>query len=377
MFRKVIFWSHLVIGLLAAIVVFILCLSGALLSFEQQSIDWAESSSLALPPAGMTERLPTDQLVASAMKVETARPGNVRYSVDPKIPVRIAFANRSIVCINAYTGVVLGRGATSLRAFYAFLRNAHVALALPKESEKTGSAIVGACNLGFIFLMLTGFYLWWPRKWHWNALRNSMAIRFDVAGKQRDWNWHNAFGFWALIPLFIMATTGVVLAYQSANQGMLSLARKYGSKAVASPQLAAPITTAQKPGWSQILSNVEQSVPAWHSMSVQWPDDKSTTIAFMVSEGNDAEAEKLVNVSVNRATAAVTQVLRWENREPDIRARMIARHAHTGALGGLLGQVLAAFGCLAGVMLTYTGIALSLRRFFGRKSSAVINQTVV
>ena len=47
MIRKIFFWSHLIVGLVASVVVFVLCLSGALLAFERPSLDWAERSALA------------------------------------------------------------------------------------------------------------------------------------------------------------------------------------------------------------------------------------------------------------------------------------------------------------------------------------------
>ena len=65
--------------------------------------DWAERSALALPPPGVTEPLPADALVAGAAGAEPARATNVRYAADPRMPARIAFANGSILCVNAYT----------------------------------------------------------------------------------------------------------------------------------------------------------------------------------------------------------------------------------------------------------------------------------
>jgi len=369
MIRKIFFWSHLVVGLIASMVVFVLCLSGALLAFERQSLDWAERSALALPPPGAAERLPADLLVAAAARVELARPTGVRYTNDPRMPVRIGFANNTSVSVNAYTGAVLGRGPAALRAFYAFVRRAHVALALPRGVEKSGPPIVGACNLAFVFLLLTGPVIWWPRKWKWSALRNSIAIRFDVGGKQRDWNWHNAFGFWALIPLWLMGASGIVLSYQWANQGMREFASKHGSKPVPLVTIAPPKAAAPQPGWPEILASVERAFPAWRSIQIPWSDAKKSTITIAVNEGYEGEPHKRNSVTVDRATAVVTQVQRWENREAADRARAIVRLGHSGELGGLLGQALAGAGCLAGVLLVYTGLALSWRRFFGRKAS--------
>jgi len=375
MIRKVIFWSHLVIGIAAGLVVFVLCLTGALLAFERQSVDWMERSALALPPPGVTERLPADELVSRAALVEPGRPTSVRYASDPRMPVRIGFANRTFVCLNAYTGAVISRGATSWRAFYGFVREVHTSLAIPRDGAKTGHAVVDVCNLAFVFLILTGAFLWWPRKWNWRALRNSIAVRFDVRGKARDWNWHNALGFWALVPVFFMAVTGVVLSYDAVDQRIRAFAREHDHKKASppAPAPAAPVVTAQKPDWSRMLANVEQQVPGWRSISVGWSGGTQPTASFTATRGYETEMPKLMAFTVDKATGAITNVQTWEDREAGLRARAISRTGHTGEILGLPGQIVAGLGCLGGVMLVYTGFALSWRRFFGRKRNNAPN----
>lgn len=370
MIRKAFFWSHLIVGIVAGVGFLFLCVTGALIAFEEQTIDWMESSALALPPAGVTERLPADELVARVAKAEPSRPASLHYANNPRSPVRIGFANGNSVCVNGYTGAVLGPGAKSLRAFYRFITRAHKELALPGETAERGNAIIAAFNLACVFIILTGIYLWWPRNWRWRALRNFIAIRFDVRGKQRDWNWHNAFGFWSLIPLLIMAGTGVVLSYEGVNQGMINLANKYGPVQAALQTPVAPVTTMQKPVWIRILAGVEQNVPGWRSMIIGWPKEKQSQTTIRVCGGTEGEALKHVLVTVDLSTGAITRLQKWQNRESGVRARAIARLAHTGGFGGLPGQMLAFLGCVAGVILVYTGFALSWRRFFGRRSSA-------
>ncbi len=41
-FRKLLFWLHLISGLAAGIVIFIMCVTGALLSFEKNITEFAE-----------------------------------------------------------------------------------------------------------------------------------------------------------------------------------------------------------------------------------------------------------------------------------------------------------------------------------------------
>ena len=41
-FRKVLFWLHLASGIVAGVIIVIMCVTGALLSFERNIIEWSE-----------------------------------------------------------------------------------------------------------------------------------------------------------------------------------------------------------------------------------------------------------------------------------------------------------------------------------------------
>jgi uncharacterized iron-regulated membrane protein len=85
------------------------------------------------------------------------------------------------------------------------------------ESRPTGRAITGASNALFLFIVLSGFYLWFPRKWNWAQFRNVMWFKRRLPSKARDFNWHNVIGFWSVVPLFIIVLSGVVISYPFAG----------------------------------------------------------------------------------------------------------------------------------------------------------------
>jgi len=64
-----------------------------------------------------------------------------------------------------------------------------------------------------------------------------------------------------------------------------------------------------------------------------------------------------------RATGAVVAWEPFESLSPGRRLRSIVRFAHTGEALGLTGQTIAGVASFGAVMLVYTGVALSLRRF--------------
>ena len=73
----------------------------------------------------------------------------------------------------------------------------HRYLALEGASRATGKAITGAANLGFLFIVVSGIYLWLPRVWTWIQFKNVLWFRSGLPPKARDFNWHNVIGFWS------------------------------------------------------------------------------------------------------------------------------------------------------------------------------------
>ncbi len=61
-FRKTIFWLHLAAGLTAGIVIFIMCVTGALLSFERNIIEMSEKESRYVAQSG-AEKLPPFEIL--------------------------------------------------------------------------------------------------------------------------------------------------------------------------------------------------------------------------------------------------------------------------------------------------------------------------
>ena len=80
------------------------------------------------------------------------------------------------------------------------------------ETRATARSITGAYNLAFLWLAVTGVYLWWPRSWRWRALKPSLLFNARLRGKARDWNWHNVIGFWCSTVLIVLTVTASVMS---------------------------------------------------------------------------------------------------------------------------------------------------------------------
>ena len=64
---------------------------------------------------------------------------------------------------------------------------------------------------------MLGDALWLPRVWTWLQVRQVLWFRGGLAGKARDFNWHNVIGIWSAIPLAIVVAGAVPISYQWAG----------------------------------------------------------------------------------------------------------------------------------------------------------------
>src|SRR5688572_21550599 len=212
--RKIIFWCHLPVGVVAGLVILNMCVTGVLLTYEKQIISWADTRNYrSAPPTAETRHLPVESLIAKAAEARGANPTAVTLKADPEAPAEIGFGrDAASLFVNPYSGQVLGEGSQKVRSFFRGVTEWHRWLGAKGDNRNVARAITGACNLGFLFLVMSGFYLWWPRNWSLKSLRSVTWFRRGLPARARDFNWHNVIGFWSAVPLFIVVLSAVVIS---------------------------------------------------------------------------------------------------------------------------------------------------------------------
>ena len=173
--RKFIFWLHLIAGVSAGIVILIMSVTGVLLTYEKQIIAWADRGYRAeAPPAG-APRLPTETLITAVNEASgSAATTMTLYAGSAAIS---AAAGGSTFYVNGYTGELLGASSTRARAFFRSVTDWHRYVALSGDYRAAGKAITGASNLVFLFIVLSGIVIWWPRVWSRQSLRGILWFR--------------------------------------------------------------------------------------------------------------------------------------------------------------------------------------------------------
>ena len=223
--RKAIFWIHLAVGVTAAVVILMMAVTGVVLTYEAQLNRWALRGYRAAPPAPHVAPLGVDELVA---RVTGAQPAGLVTSValkrDPREPAVVRLDDGATVHVDRFTGEPLGDGDTPTRRFLRSVMYWHRWFALEGEYRIIGRTFTATANLGFLFLLVSGFYLWWPSAGSRGAWRQALWFRRGLSGRSRDFNWHRVIGFWSAVPLAIIVASGATISYQWAADLVYRLA---------------------------------------------------------------------------------------------------------------------------------------------------------
>lgn len=357
--RPFIFWPHLVLGIAAGLVILVMSATGVILTYQRQLIQWADRG-YSEAPASDARPLAIAELVTRA----ATPPVQVTVPRDSAAPIQIGAGGRTLL-VNRYTGVVLGESAPRLRAFFRGVTNWHRWLALSGAGRQTARAITGAANLVFLLLALSGLYLWWPRRWHRAALRNITRFRRGLTPKARDFNWHNVFGFWMAIPIAAIAGSGVAISYPWASNLVYRLAGEAPpTRAADRPAQTAPLDV------DALLARSMAREPDWATVSFRMTSGDSAPVAFTIDRGTGGQPQYKSTLTFDEQTGAEKAYERFSDQSRGRRWRTWLRWIHTGEAGGVVGQTLAGLASFAGVVLVYSGLALSWRRFFRRSPSA-------
>ena len=149
--RKARFWTHLVVGLVAGIVVFIMSVTGVLLMYQKQITAWADAAKVTPPDSA--SRLSVEELMAKVTAVETGTPSAVTISSDRSSAAAFSFGREKTLFVDPFTGTIIGEGSKKVRTFFQLMIDWHRWLGMQGEKREIGKAITGACNLAFLFLM--------------------------------------------------------------------------------------------------------------------------------------------------------------------------------------------------------------------------------
>ena len=210
MIRSIVFWLHLSVAVTAGR--WSSCWPRPVSSSRWRRPRWGSPRG-----AGGSRRQDGSARLAPEAIVQAAglAATSLHYASDPRSAVRVYEGRDRYARVDPYTGQVLGLGPGGLERFFEDVRGWHRWLNLSGSSIRTGRAVTGAVNAAFLVLLLTGPVLWIPRPISRRSLAGVLFLRPGARGARRRLNWHQVVGIWSVLPLAVIAVTGVTTSYPS------------------------------------------------------------------------------------------------------------------------------------------------------------------
>jgi uncharacterized iron-regulated membrane protein len=370
MVRSTIFWIHLVCGVATGLVVLMMSVTGVILTYERQILAWADKATYAAP-APDAKRLPLEELVAAAkLRRPEFAPTSIVVRNEPGAPVVLAAGRSGQLVVDPYSGEVADPSAHGLRSFFSAVTGWHRWFNATGESRTAARAITGASNLAFLFLILSGMYLWLPRVWKWAAFKAHLLFNAKATtAKARDFNWHHVFGIWSAIPLAVVVATATVFSYPWANELVYRVVGEHppgsGGPPRGQPETGSIFesgTAIDRLGYDALLAHAAAH-REWRTLTLNIPSNPDApTVRIGIDEGNGGQPQLRHNLTLDASTGAIETYAPFSSQTTGQKARSWIRFLHTGEALGIVGQTIAGLVSFTSILMVWTGLALAYRR---------------
>ena len=364
MFRKTIFWLHLACGVSAGVVVLMMSVTGVVLTYERQAQVWEDRSYYAEPETGQL-MLTADQLIAASRNLEGFEASSLILNSDPTAPVVLRQGRSQTQYLNPYSGQAYNPHSDTWSAFFSTVRGWHRWFNMTGDNRSSARIVTGAANLMFLFLVLSGIYLWLPKIYAQAALR--ARVWFNASNSNanaRNFNWHHVFGFWAALPLVVIISTATVFNYTWANNLVYQLAGEEppvrgGSASVEAPN---PAPVSRLP-YADLVDTAKTYSEDWRTITLAIPAAEANSANLTLDEGDGGQPQKHHVLTLDVSGGEVIKWAPFTSQSAGAQARRWVRFLHTGEALGLTGQTIAGIASFAAILMVWTGLALALRRF--------------
>lgn len=352
--KKILFWSHLVLGVAGGLVIATLAFTGAAMAFEPELLKIFDARTQVAAPVPGIPPLSAQQLLDRAKAAfPEKKPGGLVLSADPAAPVVVQLAGAHAAYLHPQTGEILGERTPS--NFFTVMLLLHIRL----SSGEVGNWIITVSNVFFVLLCLTGLYLWWPKAWRLSALRAITRPNFKLRGKALHWNLHNVAGIWALAVLFLISFTGLMMSYPWAANLPYTLT---GTSRPADPPKVKLDEKAPRFSLDSAVAAATARAPGWQTLAVIFPGARNGVYRLLLREADAPHERARSTLYLHGSTGAE---LSWEPYREFNLGRRIRSHVlplHMGTIAGVPGRVIAFTACLAALTLVFTGYVLTWKR---------------
>lgn len=223
--KAVLLQVHSIAGLVLALLLALIALTGAILSFEDEIVDGLNAGIMQVAPRQAPALMPDELVARLKAGQDLGKVSAVTLSSDPAATVHVRFARDeqgtrpTSLYVDPYDAHVLG--APRGEEFFATVRRLHRWLLIPGDAKGWGRQITGIVALGLIVMLASGLVLRWPRRA--SSVKMWLKPNLGLSGRGLHRSLHAVIGTWVLPVYLVMALTGLWYAFDWYKDGVVWL----------------------------------------------------------------------------------------------------------------------------------------------------------
>ena len=226
-FKKGILKLHLWLGLSTGLIVFIISITGAIYVFQEEITNYLRKDAIYHNESNIANKQPLSLKVLE-QKVDAFT--NEKYPIHwVTVPIDKSrsyifyyyernpegwnfyeeYVVYKSVYVNPFTGEIRGVYDETLD-FFNIIKSIHFSFMLKTD---WGTYVCGIPTLIFVFMLISGIILWWPK--NKNARKQRFAFNWKnvKSWKRKNYDLHNILGFYVSSLAFVVAFTGLFYAF--------------------------------------------------------------------------------------------------------------------------------------------------------------------
>lgn len=226
MHKTIWFKIHWFLGITAGIILLVVGITGAIMSFEKEILKAINSESYVVNVPQNQEKLNVKELLEKfQIQMPEAKINSISFSNNPEESTTLNIASKESrkginYYVNPYTAEILPDIVG--KDFFGFILRLHRWLALPDDAREVGKQTVAISTVSLIILIISAIVIYWGRIKH--SFLKSFTFKFKHKGRAFLSTMHSAIGMW-VIPFYLLASlTGLFWSYEWYNNALYKIA---------------------------------------------------------------------------------------------------------------------------------------------------------
>ncbi|WP_203296144.1 PepSY-associated TM helix domain-containing protein [Luteirhabdus pelagi] len=368
-FKKFIFQVHKILGLITGLVVFIVAITGCCWAYKEEIESFYDGYKKVEPQdapmltatqvnALATEVFPENTIHGALFKKKDDAIEVIFYDAEPEF-------YRSVF-LHPYSGEVIQVN-DHLTGFFAFILKGHMRLWLPKE---IGEQVVGVSILTFIFIIISGFILWLPKKRKHLKQRLRFKWKDTTRWKRKNYDLHTIIGFYVCSLALILAVTGSMISYGWLKYAVYKSIGGEKQVRFVIPENQYEIADGEIASIDDLVVHLLKEEVEAESLELHYPTSEKQSIYIEVSKNDGLYYNNDYRFfDQNTFTELETPSMygKYENAKVADKIVRMNYDIHIGAIGGIVGKTIAFFISLLTASLPVTGVLLWYGRTYKKK----------